>query len=77
MILIGAAKAGKTSLRQALMHGRSQLTAETERTWVMERHLWEPESRLRVQVCPVWQIKDFEFTYLLLVLSVFMLLFFF
>ncbi|XP_012945729.1 malignant fibrous histiocytoma-amplified sequence 1 homolog [Aplysia californica] len=50
MILIGAAKAGKTSLRQALMLGRSKLTAENERTWVMERHLWEPESRLRVQI---------------------------
>ncbi|KAI8761164.1 malignant fibrous histiocytoma-amplified sequence 1 [Biomphalaria glabrata] len=50
MILIGAAQAGKTSLRQALMLGKSKLTAEHERTWVMERHLWEPESRLRVQV---------------------------
>ncbi|RUS83985.1 hypothetical protein EGW08_008246, partial [Elysia chlorotica] len=50
MIMIGAAKAGKTSLRQALMLGRSKLTADSERTWVMERHLWEPESRLRVQI---------------------------
>ncbi|GFO12921.1 malignant fibrous histiocytoma-amplified sequence 1 [Plakobranchus ocellatus] len=50
MIMIGAAKAGKTSLRQALMLGRSKLTADNERTWVMERHLWEPESRLRVQI---------------------------
>ncbi|CAL1543615.1 unnamed protein product, partial [Lymnaea stagnalis] len=50
MILIGAAQAGKTSLRQALMLGRSKLTAEHERTWVMERHLWEPESRIRVQI---------------------------
>ncbi|CAG5119224.1 unnamed protein product [Candidula unifasciata] len=50
MILIGAARAGKTSLRQALMHGRSRLAADSERTWVMERHLWEPESRLRVQI---------------------------
>ena len=48
--MIGAAKAGKTSLRQALMLGKSKLTADSERTWVMERHLWEPESRLRVQV---------------------------
>jgi Leucine-rich repeat (LRR) protein len=50
MILIGAVKAGKTSLRNALMLGYSQLTEEHERTWVLERHLWEPESRLRVQV---------------------------
>ena len=50
MILTGAVKAGKTSLRNALMLGHSKLTAEDERTWVLERHLWEPESRLRVQV---------------------------
>ncbi|KAK7502424.1 hypothetical protein BaRGS_00006377 [Batillaria attramentaria] len=50
MILIGAVKAGKTSLRHALMLGHSQLTAEHERTWVLERHLWEPESKLRVQI---------------------------
>ncbi|KAL8584951.1 hypothetical protein ACOMHN_043587 [Nucella lapillus] len=50
MILIGAVKAGKTSLRNALMLGRSRLTADHERTWVLERHLWEPESKLRVQV---------------------------
>lgn len=50
MILIGAAKAGKTSLRNALILGRSKLTAEDERTWVLERHLWEPEPDLRVQV---------------------------
>ncbi|XP_076089133.1 malignant fibrous histiocytoma-amplified sequence 1 homolog [Mytilus galloprovincialis] len=50
MILIGAAKAGKTSLRNALMLGKSKLTAEHERTWVLERHLWEPESDLRVQL---------------------------
>ena len=50
MILIGAAKAGKTSLRNALILGHSKLTAEDERTWVLERHLWEPEPDLRVQV---------------------------
>lgn len=50
MILIGAAKAGKTSLRNALLLGKSKLTAEHERTWVLERHLWEPESDLRVQL---------------------------
>ncbi|XP_062587393.1 malignant fibrous histiocytoma-amplified sequence 1 homolog [Saccostrea cucullata] len=50
MILLGAAKAGKTSLRNALILGRSKLTAEHERTWVLERHLWEPEPDLRVQV---------------------------
>lgn len=50
MILIGAVKAGKTSLRHALMLGHSKLTAEHERTWVLERHLWEPESKLRVQI---------------------------
>lgn len=50
MILIGAAKAGKTSLRNALILGHSKLTAEHERTWVLERHLWEPESDLRVQL---------------------------
>ncbi|XP_076459454.1 malignant fibrous histiocytoma-amplified sequence 1 homolog [Babylonia areolata] len=50
MILIGAVKAGKTSLRNALMLGRSKLTEEHERTWVLERHLWEPESKLRVQI---------------------------
>lgn len=50
MILIGAAKAGKTSLRNALMLGHSKLTAEHERTWVLERHLWEPEPDLRVQI---------------------------
>ncbi|KAK7113399.1 malignant fibrous histiocytoma-amplified sequence 1 homolog [Littorina saxatilis] len=50
MILIGAVKAGKTSLRHALMLGQSKLTAEHERTWVLERHLWEPESKLRVQI---------------------------
>ena len=50
LILIGAVKAGKTSLRHALMLGHSKLTAEHERTWVLERHLWEPESKLRVQI---------------------------
>ena len=50
MIFIGAVKAGKTSLRNALLLGHSQLTAEHERTWVLERHLWEPESDLRVQI---------------------------
>ena len=50
MILIGTVKAGKTSLRNALMLGRSKLTAEHERTWVLERHLWEPESMTRVQI---------------------------
>lgn len=50
MILIGAVKAGKTSLRHAVMLGHSKLTAEHERTWVLERHLWEPESMLRVQI---------------------------
>ncbi|XP_069108576.1 malignant fibrous histiocytoma-amplified sequence 1 homolog isoform X2 [Argopecten irradians] len=50
MILIGAAKAGKTSLRNALMLGHSKLTADHERTWVLERHLWEPEPSLRVQI---------------------------
>ncbi|XP_060067336.1 malignant fibrous histiocytoma-amplified sequence 1 homolog [Ylistrum balloti] len=50
MILIGAAKAGKTSLRNALMLGHSKLAAEHERTWVLERHLWEPEPSLRVQI---------------------------
>lgn len=50
MILIGAVKAGKTSLRHALTLGYSRLTEEHERTWVLERHLWEPESRLRVQI---------------------------
>ncbi|XP_041375024.1 malignant fibrous histiocytoma-amplified sequence 1 homolog [Gigantopelta aegis] len=49
IILIGAVRAGKTSLRNALF-GHSQLTAEHERTWVLERHLWEPESDLRVQI---------------------------
>ena len=62
MIFIGSAKAGKTSLRQALMLGRSKLTLEHERTWVMERHLWEPESLLRVQVR--------EFTVLLYCLTI-------
>ncbi|XP_050418496.1 malignant fibrous histiocytoma-amplified sequence 1 homolog [Patella vulgata] len=50
MILIGAVKAGKTSLRHALTLGHSHLTAEHERTWVLERHLWEPRSELRVQI---------------------------
>lgn len=50
MILIGASKAGKTSLRNALLLGYSKLTAEHERTWVLERHLWEPQSDMRVQV---------------------------
>ena len=50
MILIGAVRAGKTSLRHALMLGHSKLTKEHERTWVLERHLWEPESKLRVQI---------------------------
>ncbi|GAB1603065.1 malignant fibrous histiocytoma-amplified sequence 1 homolog [Argonauta hians] len=50
MILTGAVKAGKTSLRNALLLGRSQLTEEHERTWVVERHLWEPEESLRVQI---------------------------
>lgn len=50
MILTGAVKAGKTSLRNALLLGHSQLTAEDERTWVLERHLWEPEESLRVQI---------------------------
>ncbi|ESO96335.1 hypothetical protein LOTGIDRAFT_144062 [Lottia gigantea] len=50
MILIGAVKAGKTSLRNALLLGHSALTQEHERTWVLERHLWEPKSELRVQI---------------------------
>ncbi|XP_071112245.1 malignant fibrous histiocytoma-amplified sequence 1 homolog [Haliotis cracherodii] len=50
MILIGAVKAGKTSLKHALVLGHSKLTLEHERTWVLERHLWEPESQLRVQI---------------------------
>ncbi|KAL3854054.1 hypothetical protein ACJMK2_013336 [Sinanodonta woodiana] len=50
MILIGASQAGKSSLRNALILGRSKLTAEHERTWVMERHLWEPEPDLRIQI---------------------------
>ncbi|CAI9729022.1 malignant fibrous histiocytoma-amplified sequence 1 homolog [Octopus vulgaris] len=50
MILTGAVKAGKTSLRNALLLGRSRLTADDERTWVLERHLWEPEESLRVQI---------------------------
>lgn len=50
LILIGASCAGKTSLRNVLILGRSRLTAEHERTWVMEQHLWEPEPDLRVQI---------------------------
>lgn len=50
LILIGASKAGKTSLRNVLLLGKSKLTAEHERTWVMEQHLWEPEPELRVQI---------------------------
>ena len=50
LILIGASKAGKTSLRNVLLLGKSKLTAEHERTWVMEQHLWEPEPDLRIQV---------------------------
>lgn len=50
LILIGASMAGKTSLRNVLLLGKSKLTAEHERTWVMEQHLWEPEPDLRVQI---------------------------
>ncbi|XP_060576811.1 malignant fibrous histiocytoma-amplified sequence 1 homolog, partial [Ruditapes philippinarum] len=50
LILIGASKAGKSSLRNVLILGKSRLTAEHERTWVMEQHLWEPEPDLRVQI---------------------------
>ena len=50
LILIGSSKAGKTSLRNVLLLGKSKLTAEHERTWVMEQHLWEPEPELRVQI---------------------------
>lgn len=50
LILIGASQAGKSSLRNVLILGKSRLTEAHERTWVMEQHLWEPEPDLRVQI---------------------------
>ncbi|CAH1775944.1 unnamed protein product [Owenia fusiformis] len=50
LILVGETCAGKTSLANAILYGKSKLTTLEERTRVLEQRLWSPSEDVKFQV---------------------------